>query len=296
MTKLVLVLLLASVAAASAAASASASAAAGPAAAASATARADEVPTWPEPVVNDGEAPLHGVFPSTIHWLSGDGTPVTFQAVSIRRSNRNQIVLRAITASGSQDIATSNLPDAEFFVFDHDNGETVGLQLHRYTAGPDLYQGWVVRWTGQRLKIARTTRFNGKQPQPGWLVDSVAIPDRQRARRAIQTLRWGGHRADRNAFSHFFDDQPVNVTWHTLAADGTPVRRDESLTGTELLGRLAADGLPQVGHHATCKVLCCTADATPLIRWRRITRVCFDAEPRELLAFPHVRSIEIALP
>ena len=88
----------------------------------------------------------------------------------------------------------------------------------------------------------------------------------------------------------------VKVTWRTVAPDGTSTTRDETVDGLELLARLERDGLPLVGHAATCKKLCCTSDTKPLASWRRIENVCFDAEPSGILDFPHVRTIEIAEP
>lgn len=259
-------------------------------------ARADgALPTWPEPTVKAGELPLKGLFPSTVHWLAGDGTPITFQAV-LQHGAHDRIVLRAATPAGQQDLVTSDLANAELSVFDHEGGTSVGLQLHDYRPHPNRYEGWLVRWDGKALHVVRTTRFNGYQPQPAWLIDDVRIPDRERVRHAMQTLRWGAHTADDNAFAHFFDRHPVTVTWRSTAPDGKRTARVETVDGMALLGELEHGGLPLVGHRATCKALCCTSDTAPLARWRRIERVCFDGQPTDLLAFPHVRSIEIALP
>jgi hypothetical protein len=256
------------------------------------------LPAWPDATPHAGEKLAGHTFPATVHWLAADGTPVTFAAIVVPHGNDAQIVLRAVTAAGGeQTLATSRLPvDAELGVFDHENGTTAGLQLHDYGPHPNRYEGWVVRWTGKQFTIAKTTRFNGFQPQPAWLTDSADIPDRDRVRHAIQTLRWGAHTADRNAFSHFFDDQPVHVTRRMVAADGSVTSADATETGIELLAQLAARGLPLVGHSATCKALCCTADTAALAPWFHIERICFDREPNDVLQFPHVRTIELVEP
>src|SRR5262245_40902742 len=84
---------------------------------AAAPARA-EAPEWPVVELRDGERNLEGTFPSTVRWLTGDGTPVTFRAVVRHRGKRPQIVLRASTPTLQQDLAISDFPKAEMFVFD----------------------------------------------------------------------------------------------------------------------------------------------------------------------------------
>ncbi|HUJ61825.1 MAG TPA: hypothetical protein VLX92_25145 [Kofleriaceae bacterium] len=260
-------------------------------------ARGDALPKWPEPAPHPGEHGIGKVFPSSVHWLAGDGTPVTFVAVAVPHGKRTQIVLRAVTAAGEQDLATSELPsDSELSVFDHENGTTAGLQIHDYGPHPNRYEGCVVRWTGTKFELVRRTRFNGFEPQPAWLVDSATIKDRERARRAMQTLRYGAYTADNNAFAHFFDGDLVHVTRTTIGRDGKPHAVDVTINGTELLAQLEAAGLPLVGHDASCKALCCTADTRSIASWFHIERVCFDAEPSDFLSFPHVRTLELVEP
>src|SRR5688572_23954329 len=131
------------------------------------TATADALPTYPEATLGDGEAELKGTFTSTVEWLSNDGTPVRVRAL---RNKDGKIVLRGYTPTTQQDIVTSTLPDAEFHLFDHEDGKTFGLQLHQYVTGkPDLYEGWSVQLKDNKFKVVKKAKFNGKQPTPPWL-------------------------------------------------------------------------------------------------------------------------------
>jgi hypothetical protein len=250
---------------------------------------ASTAPPYPAPVLASDEHALKGVFPSRAHWVSSTGTPVTVQALE----KNGKIVLRGYVAGQQQDLATSAFPDAELAVFDHEDGKTFGMQLHQYIGGaPDKYEGWNVQLVGQRLKVVRTTRFNGKQPQPQWLIDTIVIKNWKSLRRAVQVLRWAAYDDDNNAWSKYVDDEPVRVTWRDQGQT-----RDETMSGTALLTKLRSE-FPLVGHNVTCKALCCTATGKELGPWTHITNVCFDAEPKpeEPLEFAHIRSIEIVKP
>jgi hypothetical protein len=251
------------------------------------TAAADITPTYPDAKLGDGETELKGVFTSTVEWLAGDGTPVRVRAFL----KNNKIVLRGYTATTQQDIATSAFADGEFHLFDHENGNTFGLQLHRYITGrPDLYEGWSVQLKDNRFKVVKKAKFNGKQTTPAWLYDNVDVPFSKRVVHGIKVLRWAAHRGDANAYGKYFDGGEVKATWRT----GTQ-SRDEDVTGTDLFKKLGPN-FPVVGHNAKCTKLCCTTDSKELASLLHITKVCFDADPTDINTFPHIRSIELAQP
>src|SRR5262249_22618532 len=139
---------------------------------------------------------------------------------------------------------------------------------------------------GDALKVVRTTAFNGKQPQPQWLLDTVAIKNYKSVRRSVQVLRWAAHRGDRNAYGKYFDGGSVKVTWRTRGKTS-----DETVAGTDLLAKLTI--LPQLGHNASCKALCCSTDGAELAPHLHIANVCFDGEPTDISSFAHVRTIEL---
>ena len=250
-------------------------------------AAADTLPVYPEPKLGDGETELKGTFTSTVEWLSGDGTPVRVRA--LRKDGK--IVLRGYTPTTQQDLATSAFDDAEFHLFDHENGKTFGLQLHKYITGrPDQYEGWSVTLEKDRFKIVKKAKFHGKQPTPPWLYDNVTVPYSKRIVNGIKVLRWAAHRRDSNAYGKYFDGGQVKVTWRA----GTQTR-DEDTTGSALFAKFGTD-FPLVGHNAKCTKLCCTTDSKELAPWLHIAKVCFDAEPKDIQTFPHVRSIELVQP
>jgi len=252
------------------------------------TAIADPFPTYPDAKLGDGETELKGTFTSTVEWLAGDGTPVRVRAL---RNQEGKIVLRGYTPTAQQDIVTSTLPDGEFHLFDHEDGKTFGLQLHQYITGrPDLYEGWSVQLKDNKFKVVKKAKFNGKQPAPKWLYDNREIPYEKRIVHGIKVLRWAAHRTDANAYGKYFDGGLVTVTWRTGAQT-----RDEEIMGTELFSKLD-NKFPLVGHNAKCTKLCCTTDSKELAPFVRMTKVCFDAEPKDISTFPHVRTIEIVEP
>ena len=106
----------------------------------------------------------------------------------------------------------------------------------------------------------------------------------------IKTLRWAAHRSDANAYGKYFDDGQVKVTWRT--GDNT---RDEDIAGTDLLAKFGSS-FPHVGHNAKCTKLCCTTDSKELSPFTHVSKVCFDAEPKAIDVFPHVRTIEVVKP
>jgi len=247
------------------------------------TAAADSLPAFPETKLADDEVALKGVFPSVEHWLASSGTPVTIQALV----KKGKIIIRGYVGDKQQDLATSSFADASLSVFDHEDGKTIGVQLHRYITGaPDKYEGWNVELKGDALKVVRKTAFNGKQPQPQWLLDNIVIKNFKGVRRSVQVLRWAAYSGDQNAFGKYFDGEQVKVTWRT--GDKT---REETLAGTALVNKLA--NLAQVGHNATCKALCCTTDGAELAPYTHVAKVCFDGEPTDIDSFAHVRTIEI---
>jgi hypothetical protein len=251
------------------------------------TAGADTLPVYPEAKLGDGETELKRLAASTVEWLAGDGTPVRVRALF----KNGKIVLRGYTPTMQQDIATSAFDDAEFHLFDHENGKTFGMQTHRYITGaPDKYEGWSVTLDKGRFKIVKKATFNGKQPTPPWLYDSDKVPYEKRIQTGIKVLRWAAHRRDANAYGKYFDGEKVKVTWRD--AKGT---RDEELSGTDLFAKFASS-FPLVGHNAKCTKLCCTTDSKELAPFVHVAKVCFDAEPKDILVFPHVRTIEIVQP
>jgi hypothetical protein len=252
-----------------------------------ATAAADTLPSYPEAKLGDGEEALKGTFASTVEWLGGDGTPVRVRAL---RKN-GKIVLRGYTATTQQDLATSAFDDAELHLFDHENGKTFGLQLHRYVDGkPDLYEGFSVELKANRFTVVKKAKFNGKQPTPTWLYDNVNVPFAKRIVHGIKVLRWAAHRRDANAYGKYFDAGKAKVTWRT--GEKT---RDEEVAGTDLFAKFGTD-FPVVGHNAKCTKLCCTTDSKELAPFVHIAKVCFDADPKDINTFPHVRTIELVQP
>lgn len=242
---------------------------------------------FPEVKLADGEKELKGVFPSVEHWLASSGTPVTIQAYI---DNKGKIAIRGYVGTKQQDIVTSSFPDASLAVFDHENGKTIGVQLHRYITGaPDKYEGWNLELRGDTLKIVKKTKFNGKQPQPSWLIDNIVIKNYKGPVRSVQVLRGAAYRSDPSAYGKYFDGEPVKVTWRTAGKT-----HEETTAGTDLLAKLAP--LPLLGHNAVCKGLCCETGGAELAPYRHVTKLCFDSEPTDILAFPHVRTIEIVEP
>jgi len=251
------------------------------------TAAADTSPTFPDAKLGDGETELKRLAASTVEWLGNEGTPVRVRAFI----KGGKIVVRGYTATAQQDLVTSAFDDAEFHLFDHENGKTFGIQLHKYVDGkPDLYEGWSVELKGGKFKVVKKAKFNGKQPTPSWLYDNVNVSFDRRIVHGIKVLRWGAHRKDSNAYGKYWDGEKVKVTWRT--GDKT---RDEEIVGTDLFNKFGGE-FPQVGHNAKCTKLCCTTDSKELAPFVHIAKVCFDAEPKDINVFPHVRTIELVQP